>query len=135
MKKILFLLIAAFMLAACASGTSASINGTWKLDSYGSAFDQVPAAPGVDTSIEFGSDGRLSGTVGCNQFNGEYQVKGDKITFGPIASTRKFCEGSVGEQETTTLVVFIESAAFVIEGDILTLTSAGGSSVVVLAGK
>jgi len=128
-------LIAAFILTACGGGASASVTGTWKLIAYGPASNPAPAAADVDTSIEFGSDGKVNGNVGCNQFNGEYQVKDDKITFGPIASTRKFCEGSVGEQETATLALFTESATIMIEGDTMTLTSADGSSVVVLADK
>jgi len=135
LKKILFLLIAAFVLAACGGGTSASINGQWELVSHGSASSQTPAAPGVDTSIEFGSDGNVNGNVGCNGFGGDYKVDGDMIVFEQIVSTLMFCEGPVGDQEATTLAVFAESATFVIEGDILTLTSADGSSVIVLARK
>lgn len=135
MKKFVLGLLALFILAACSGGTSASINGQWELVSHGSASSQTPAAPGVDTSIEFGSDGNLSGNVGCNGFGGDYKVDGDTITFGPIMSTLMFCEGPVGEQETTTLAVFAESATFVLDGNTLTITSADGGSVIVLARK
>lgn len=135
MKKLIIGLLALFMLAACAGGTSASIAGQWELVSHGSASSQTPAAEGVDTSIEFKSDGTLGGNVGCNGFGGDYDVDGNTITFGPIVSTLMFCEGPVGEQETTTFNVFFESATFVLDGDTLTITSADDASVIVLARK
>ena len=135
MKKLVIGLLVLFVLAACTGGTSASITGQWKLVSHGSASNQTPAAPDVDTSIEFKSGGPMSGNVGCNSFGGDYEVKGDTITFGPVMSTMMFCEGPVGNQEMGTLAVFQESAKFVLDGDTLTITSADGNSVIVLARK
>lgn len=140
MKKITrFLLvifaIGSFILTACSGNTSASPTGTWKLVSYGSPASLTPATPDVDTSIDFAADGTLAGNVGCNGFGGDYSVDGDKIVFGQIISTLMFCEGPVGEQEATTLAVFVESAPFTINGNTLTITSADGLSVVNLVRK
>jgi heat shock protein HslJ len=135
MKKLVIGLLALFVLAACAGGASASITGEWKLVSHGSVSKQVPAAPDVDTSIEFGSDGQMNGNVGCNGFGGEFKADGDTITFGPVMSTMMFCEGAVGDQEMGTIAVFQESAKFVLDGDNLTITSADGNSMIVLAHK
>ena len=135
MKKLIIGLLVVLVLAACASGTSASITGQWELVSHGSVSNQVPAAADVDTSIEFGADGQLSGNVGCNGFGGEYTVDGDTITFSPVTSTMMFCEGPVGEQEIGTITVFQESATFVLDGDRLTITSADGNSMIVLTRK
>jgi len=128
-------LIAGTILAACSGNPSASLTGSWKLISYGSPANPAPAAPDIDTSIEFASDGTLTGNVGCNGFGGDYTVEGNNIVFGQIISTLMFCEGPVGEQEATTLAVFTESAPFIVDGDTLTITSADGSSVVVLVRK
>lgn len=129
MKKILFAgLLAMFVLAACAEEKPTSIEGQWKLVSYGPPgppANQISAAPDVETSIEF-KDGQMSGNVGCNGFGGEYDVDGDTITFGPIMSTMMFCEGPVGEQEKWALAVFQESATFVIDGDQITITAPDG---------
>jgi heat shock protein HslJ len=135
MKKLIVSLLALLLLlTACAGGSPATIQGQWKLVSHGSAASQTPAAPDAETSIEF-LDGQLSGNVGCNGFGGEYEVDGDVIKFGPVMSTMMFCEGPVGEQEMGTIAVFQESATFVLDGDTLTITSADGSSVIVLARK
>ena len=135
MKKLVIDLLVVLILTACAGGTSASITGQWELVSHGSVSNQVPAAADVDTSIEFGADGQLSGNVGCNGFGGEYTVDGDTITFSPVTSTMMFCEGPVGEQEIGTITVFQESATFVLDGDRLTITSADGNSMIVLTRK
>ena len=140
MKKLYLYLVSLFVLsgvilAACSGGTANSVVGTWRLDSYGSPGNTTPAAPDVDTSIVFKEDGKIEGNVGCNGFGGDYTVEGNMITFGPIVSTLMFCEGSVGDQETTTLNVLAETVSYTIEGDTLTITSSDGSSVIVLSRK
>jgi heat shock protein HslJ len=134
---LVLIVVAGIVLAACSSKASAStsLTGTWKLVSYGEPASLTSAAADVDTSIRFGEDGKVEGNVGCNGFGGDYAVDGNMITFGPIVSTLMLCEGPVGDQETTTLNVFTESATFTMEGDTLTIISADGGSAIVLARK
>jgi heat shock protein HslJ len=134
MKRILAVtLLAAILLAACAPTSSTTLVGDWGLVSYGLPSNIQPAESGVDTLIQFKSDGTLGGNVGCNSFGGNYKVDGSKIEFSQIMATLMFCEGPVGEQEAVTLAVFGESASFTLDGDMLTITSADGNSMVVLA--
>ncbi len=136
MKKILVLLsMAVFALAACSPGASSSVVGEWTLISYGDPANPTPAAPDVETSIIFDEDGQVNGTAGCNGFGGDYTVNDDEITFGPLVSTLMFCEGPAGEQETAVFNVFVENASFVLDGEALTITSANGNALVVLARK
>jgi len=135
MKKFVIGLLTIFALAACAGGSSKSIQGQWKLVSYSFDSSQMPAAPGVETSIEFGSDGRMSGNVGCNGFGGDYTMDDDTITFKSVMATLMFCEGPVGEQELGTLTVLRDSAKFVLDGNKLIITSADRNSVIVLERK
>ena len=131
MKKFVIGLLIIFALAACASGSSASLQGQWKLVSY----NQTPAAPDVETNIEFNSEGRMSGNVGCNSFGGDYTIDGETIKFGPVMSTMMACIGPVGDQEAATLQALQEKAGFMLEGNTLTITSANGSSSIVLERK
>src|SRR5262245_8080026 len=105
MKKfVMSLFVLLLILTACSGGGSTSIAGTWSLVSYGDAANQTPAAPAVDTSIEF-KDGQMSGNVGCNSFGGKYELNGETVKFSEVVSTMMFCEGPIGDQETATLNV------------------------------
>ena len=134
MKSIVYSILIVLILSACSAGKSASIQGQWKLISYGSIPNQTPAVADVDTMIEFDSEGRMSGNVGCNGFGGNYTVKDDTITFGPVMSTMMFCD-AVAEQESGTLAVLQEVTSFELDGNMLTITSADGSSSVVFERK
>jgi heat shock protein HslJ len=140
MKKAHLILIATLiglLIAACAggAGSSASIVGEWELVSHGSPASPTPALPDVETTISFGDDGRFGGNVGCNGFGAEYKVSGDEVTFDGIVSTMMYCE-AVAEQENAVISALSENpVTFQLDGDTLTLTSADGASVVVLARK
>jgi heat shock protein HslJ len=134
MKKLLIGLFVIIVLTACSSRNSISIDGQWRLVSYGSPDIQIPAAPSVETSIEFDSEERMNGNVGCNSFGGDFKVEGDTITFSPVMSTLMFCE-TVADQESGTLAVLRESATFIMDGNRLTVTSADRNAVVVLERK
>jgi heat shock protein HslJ len=138
MKKSLLLSIASIalvgiLLSACSGGASAPLVGEWRLVSYGPAFSPKPAVG--ETSINFDADGQLAGNVGCNSFGGEYKVSGTSIEFGSILSTLMTCMDTIGEQESVVFAVFANTASFTLTGDTLTITSADGSMVVVLARK
>lgn len=47
------------------------------------------------------TENRVSGNSGCNSISGSFKVEEDKITFGPVAQTKMFCQGS-GEDQFMT---------------------------------
>jgi heat shock protein HslJ len=51
------------------------------------------------TTIEFDTDGRVSGDTGCNRYFGSVVFTGQEISFGPLAGTRKACAASLMDQE------------------------------------
>jgi len=135
MKKFVLGLLVILALIAYTKRSSLSIQGQWQLVSYGSPSAQTPAVPDVEASIEFNTEGRISGNVGCNSFGGEYTVDGNTITFGSIMSTMMACMGPVEEQESAVLSVLQKSTTFVIDGNTMTVTSANGDASIVLGGK
>jgi putative lipoprotein len=54
----------------------------------------------VQTILEVGADGAISGTGGCNAMRGSATISGNTIVFGPIANTRMACSPAVMNQET-----------------------------------
>lgn len=122
---------AALALAACAStGDSASLEGTlWELESYRNTDGEtVDAIPGSGARIEF-QDGQASGTSGCNNFFGPYEVDGNSITIGPLGATLMACPGPLGEQEFGYLAALGSAETYEISGDTLTLSDGEGEVV------
>jgi heat shock protein HslJ len=68
------------------SWTVATINGG----------DVVPNAP---PTMTFSNEGRVTGSSGCNQYTASYQLDGNKLAIGAIASTMMLCEGAQSAQE------------------------------------
>lgn len=71
----------------CGGETMAVIGGGWRVIRIGGTM--LPA--GVTATIEFGTDGRVSGKSGCNRFTGTYTLTGEGLAFGPLALTRMAC--------------------------------------------
>ena len=142
MSLLLIVLAGAFLLvlSSCAPNAPNNIEGlggtSWQLVSYGPVSAQQPAAPGVETSLVFGADGKVSGTLGCNGLSGDYNVSGEKVTFGALIVTKMACEEPQMTQENTALQVLTGTTSFVITGDdnkMLVITSADGRNSLTLA--
>jgi heat shock protein HslJ len=102
---------------------SASLTGTWNLNSYRSAAVLASALADVEAGLTFNQDGTVTGTSGCNEFGGGYTVAGDQITFKEIVSTLKLCDTPLMGQEEAMQQVMTETAAFQIDGNTLTITN------------
>jgi len=60
-------------------------------------------------TLTFKEDGMVYGTTDCNNFSGSYTIDGENLTFGPMASTKMFCEGS---QETIFMQMLGRTASY-----------------------
>lgn len=91
---------------------------TWKWinTTYNNDTELVPKEVGVFT-LTF-TDGKFSATTDCNNMTGSYEVEENKITFGAIASTRMFCEGSQ-EQDFSAMLGEIQSYFFTSKGELI----------------
>jgi heat shock protein HslJ len=132
LNMITFLAISGILLAGCSpQGTSAKLAGTsWMLVSYMNAGNLTPAATGIDTSLIFGSDGQVSGTMGCNRFSGNYEIKGGKLVFSKLASTLMACPEPQMTQEATAYELISGTVRYAIDGSTLTIYDGSGSSVI-----
>lgn len=124
-------IIAGLLLSACSTvlGTPELSDTNWKLAAYGPASDLKTAAEGIETSIKFGADGQVSGNLGCNGFGGEYKQTGAQLTFGPIMSTLMACPEPQMSQESISLSILNGTVDFLLDGDKLTITGAGGDQL------
>jgi heat shock protein HslJ len=113
------------------SGGTASIVGPWTLVSYGSGDAQTSAAP-EPAALVVADDGRFTGSTGCNNLAGTYTVDGGKLTVSPGPMTKRACVDDGGNaQEQAVLAGLTSAAGFGVDSGRLTITDAGGRTVLV----
>ena len=80
----------------------------WELVFMGKS---VPIS-GRPITIAF-SGGDAHGSSGCNSYSGQYEIKSDRIAFGPLAMTEMACmDAGVMDQEMEYLTFLSEVAFF-----------------------
>lgn len=116
-----------------AAGPANPLEGGWIVTGYNNG-KQAVVSPMTGTTLTatFTAD-TVSGSAGCNDYNGPYTLDGDKVTIGPLATTRKACEQPVMDQETAFLTALQTPATVEQNGGIVTLRNAAGATQVTLA--
>jgi putative lipoprotein len=89
----------------------------------------------VQTAIEIASDGKIAGSGGCNRIAGKATISGERITFGPMISTRMACAPAVMDQESRFLAALGDVRRFKVDSakGKLVLFNANNRPVLVLA--
>jgi heat shock protein HslJ len=92
----------------------------------------VSLITGSAIDADFGEDGTISGSAGCNRYNGPFVTEGKQIQIGPVASTMMACiepEG-VAEQEAAYLAALENATVYELRGTNLTLRDGEGAAQV-----
>lgn len=114
--------------------TSADLAGTnWLVVGYNNGREAVVGVlTGTEITANFGTDGQLSGSAGCNQYFAGFTVDGDALTIDMPGSTMRFCPEPPGvmEQETEFLAALGTVATFGMEGNLMVLRTADGATAV-----
>lgn len=114
------------------AGETGLAGTSWVATAYNNGREAVVSVlQGSEISAEFGTDGTLSGSAGCNNYNASYTTDGDSLQIGPPASTRMMCSTPEGvmEQEAAYLVAIQAAATFERRGNTLTLRDGDGSTL------
>ncbi|MFD3165420.1 META domain-containing protein [Herpetosiphon sp. NSE202] len=83
--------------------------------------------------LSFEADGRASGHSGCNGYGGDARIDGDRLTLGPIMSTKMACADPELQQQETTLFEALEKVtSYKMAGDKLSLLDDSGTVMVEL---
>jgi len=135
---LVFPILAVLVLAACNAAASASPSASAAGAGAGSPAAGGSAAAGgpelvgtawalgdfpgqvladVRPTVAFSGDGTVTGSGGCNDFNGTYTVDGSKLTFGPLASTKKACAEAVNTLETAYMTALQATTAYEVTSD------------------
>ena len=115
---------------------SQDLQGTsWQVTGYSDGLGIIGGLLSSSTlNIAFGTDGKVSGSAGCNTYSGAYTsaVSGRTVSISQIGLTRMLCHQPDGvmEQENTFMAALKATATYRIEGRRLTLSKADGSTAV-----
>jgi heat shock protein HslJ len=107
--------------------------GTWNLFSYNNGKGGIQSVMiGSTTNAVFGSNWKLSGTGGCNQYSAGYTTTASNgITITQPTSTMMACAEAVMQQETQYLSLLPTAAKYEISGDQLTLFNSTGTKLLI----
>lgn len=127
MKCAIAVLAAALVLslvnAAHADDDEAPLTARWTaMEIQGQPVD----GPTLDYTTE-----KVSGTGGCNRFQGPITIEDDAIQIGPLASTKMVCEGK-SEIEAKYFAALEQARAFTVEDGKLLLKDDAGQVLVKL---
>jgi heat shock protein HslJ len=106
------------------------LDGEWTVQAVILDGEETPVIAGTSVTATFDA-GALSGSAGCNNFNGSYETDGTSLTIGPLASTSMFCADPTGtmDQETAYLALLTEAQSFSVSGDDLEIGAGDGRRV------
>lgn len=98
--------------------SAATPEGDWAVTSllHGGAVKSL--LPGTGISAGFAADGSLSGSSGCNFYQGSYETEGDRIEVRELSVTERACTKPRGvmEQEDAYLQALSRAARFLPSG-------------------
>ena len=113
--------------------TDQGLAGTsWEVIAYNNGKEAVVSVIiGTEITADFGEDGQVTGSAGCNHYFGPYQTEGDTISMGPFGMTEMFCQEPEGlmEQESAYLAALETAATYKIEGINMEMRTAEGALV------
>ena len=106
------------------AGPAAPLEGTeWRLVDIGGQ----PSPPGADSMrhpgfILIAHGHKVQGSASCNRMTGTYQLDGQRLKFGPLATTRMACPAM--QTETAFLQALVATTRYEVSGSSLTLYGA-----------
>ena len=119
-----------------AAGAANPLEGEWLVTGYNNGKEAVTSAiAGTELTAMFTPDGQVSGSAGCNNYNGAYKLDGTSLTVGPLATTMKACEQPIMDQEAQFLAALQTPTTVEPSGATVTLRDASGATQVILGPK
>lgn len=100
---------------------------SWLVTNYNNGREAVVGLlEGTELTANFGQDGTLSGTAGCNNYTTSFEASGNTISIGQAAVTMMLCEAPAGvmEQEQEFLAALGTAATYQITGNTMQLRTA-----------
>jgi heat shock protein HslJ len=106
-------------------------SGRWILESYSSGGLNRPI-PGTEITARFGADGSLSGSAGCNSYNGSFIAYDQTLRINQLSGSQALCATPEGimEQEGTFLSLMQQASKMSISAGQLSIFDSTGSRII-----
>ncbi len=110
----------------CGGDPRSLLQGQWRV----TAVDASAVPDDISADIRFDDGDRVSGRAACNSFRGSFELTGETLRFGPLATTMMACEPEVMRLESRLMNVLETVHRFAIgeDGELL-LHGADGLTV------
>jgi heat shock protein HslJ len=101
--------------------------GNWVLTTMAVANGTAIQIPTTQITLTFNNDSTIDGNGGCNNYFSSFTLtgittpKGEGLVFGPVGSTKMYCQAT-SDQENTYLQLLQDTSAYVVDTTQLTLT-------------
>ncbi len=99
---------------------------SWKLVSFETDRDVIPVLEEAPATLEFSSDGRISGRSGCNRYFANYNLSNNQFSIEPLGATRMMCSPAQMAQETRFFQALGTAGQYVVSNEELLITYIGG---------
>ena len=106
----------------------------WLLQSYSSpATGLRTPLPGTEINARFEANGNLSGSAGCNTYNGGFTAYDETLSIGKLSSSQTLCSQPEGimDQEAIFLSLMQKAARFNVSAGQLNVFDGGGNRILV----
>jgi putative lipoprotein len=98
------------------------VGGTWLAE-------DIDGAGGIDnaqSTLQFSTEGKVSGRGGCNRYGGTATLSGASVLFGDLFSTKMACAPALMDQETRFMAALQAVRSYRMETTRLVLVDATG---------
>lgn len=138
LRRLTLLLMIAAALALSTAAVSAQADdlaGTsWSLAGWGDPASPTFVIDGTTVTLNFGADGEIGGSGGCNSYGGNYTVSGETITFSDVFSTLRAClEQGIGDQENAYFGALQAATSYAIVDGTLIISYGDGQQLIFTA--
>ena len=120
-----------FPLAISAQSASQLAGTNWVLRQYAVQRAAPVSAAAQPATMNFSTDGRVTGTTGCNSYGGNYTESNDQLMVGQIVSTLIAClDNDIAKQDQLVLrVLQAGTLAMTLQDTQLTLSAPAGELI------
>ncbi len=106
------------------------LTGNWSVTNLG----ETPVVEDAPVTLQFDTEGKVSGNASCNRYSGGFELTGEGLTFEPLVSTRMACDQPRMDQENRFLKLMETVSRFEI-GEAGQLTLLANDDPVIVAAR